>query len=140
MKISKRVEFDAGHRLPGVSKCANVHGHRFALEVTLSGATNDGMIVNFADLKKLIFDEVVEPWDHAFFVWEQDLVMRDFLKTLPDHKTIIMSEQPTAENLAASAFDLLNRALAKIEIPVQLERVRLYETPTSWADVDRTDF
>ena len=38
MRITRRLEFDAGHRIPDhASQCRHLHGHRYALEVTLSG-------------------------------------------------------------------------------------------------------
>ena len=38
MEITTRMEFDAGHRIPGhKSTCKNLHGHRYALEVTIKG-------------------------------------------------------------------------------------------------------
>ena len=38
MQITTRLEFDAGHRIPDhKSQCRNLHGHRYALEITLSG-------------------------------------------------------------------------------------------------------
>lgn len=49
--------------------------------------------------------------------------------------------QPTAENLALIAFDILrhtfrNRYAGRLE----LEHVRLFETPNCWADVDKAVF
>ena len=36
MRITRRLEFDAGHRIPNhQSQCRHLHGHRYALEVTL---------------------------------------------------------------------------------------------------------
>ena len=38
LTITKRLEFDAGHRIPQhKSQCRNLHGHRYALEITLEG-------------------------------------------------------------------------------------------------------
>ena len=38
MQITTRLEFDAGHRIPcHKSQCRNLHGHRYAMEITLSG-------------------------------------------------------------------------------------------------------
>ena len=38
MRITRRLEFDAGHRIPDHrSQCRHMHGHRYALEITLSG-------------------------------------------------------------------------------------------------------
>src|SRR5271169_6402363 len=38
MQITRRLEFDAGHRIPHhASLCKHLHGHRYAMEITLSG-------------------------------------------------------------------------------------------------------
>ena len=38
MFITRRLEFDAGHRIPHhASQCRYMHGHRYAIEITLSG-------------------------------------------------------------------------------------------------------
>ena len=60
MQITTRLEFDAGHRIPNhKSQCRNLHGHRYVLEITLSGdiitqkeVSEDGMVMDFSDVKK----------------------------------------------------------------------------------------
>jgi 6-pyruvoyltetrahydropterin/6-carboxytetrahydropterin synthase len=43
MRITRRLEFDAGHRIPDhASQCRHLHGHRYALEITLSGRDHPG--------------------------------------------------------------------------------------------------
>ena len=59
MQITRRLEFDAGHRIPNhTSQCKHLHGHRYALEVTLSGdlvqqkgVSEQGMVMDFTDVK-----------------------------------------------------------------------------------------
>ena len=42
MDITTRLEFDAGHRIPNhKSNCKNLHGHRYAIEVTVTGPIHD---------------------------------------------------------------------------------------------------
>ncbi len=42
MLITRRLEFDAGHRIPDhKSQCRHLHGHRYAIEITLSGSVID---------------------------------------------------------------------------------------------------
>ena len=61
-----------------------------------------------------------------------------FLATLPEHKTIVLPVVPTAENLAAEAFRILDAAyLDTYGNQLRLQRVRLYETPNNWADAER---
>jgi 6-pyruvoyltetrahydropterin/6-carboxytetrahydropterin synthase len=143
MQITTRLEFDAGHRIPNHnSQCKNLHGHRYALEITLSGdiitqeqASENGMVMDFSDVKRIARESVVDVWDHAFLVYKNDKPVLDFLNTLPNHKTVIFPSVPTAENMAAEAFKLLQAGYKDtFGNHLKLERVRLYETPNSWAD------
>ena len=143
MHITTRLEFDAGHRIPShKSQCRNLHGHRYAIEITLSGdiirqegISENGMVMDFSDVKAIARRSVVDVWDHAFLVYRGDQVILDFLRTLPEHKTVIMETVPTAENMAAEAFRILQAEYQDTYgNHLKLERVRLYETPNSWAD------
>jgi len=146
MLITRRLEFNAGHRLPNHnSQCKHLHGHRYAIEITLSGDVvtaegqpGQGMVMDFSDVKRIAKETLVDAWDHAFLVYRGDKVVYDFLATLPKHKTIILDVVPTAENLAQIAFDILNPAYQNIYgNHLRLEQVRLFETPSNWADCAR---
>jgi 6-pyruvoyltetrahydropterin/6-carboxytetrahydropterin synthase len=143
MEITTRMEFDSGHRIPNhKSSCKNLHGHRYAIEVTLKGDIIDqenesdyGMVMDFKDAKELIRKTIVEPWDHAFLVYEKDLEVIHFLNSLKGHKTVILDKVPTAENMALIAFNLLKNVFVKtFQNDIVPIRVRLYETPNNWAD------
>ena len=148
MQITRRLEFDAGHRIPDhKSQCRHLHGHRYAIEITLSGnileargQSHNGMVMDFSEVKSLAKTHLVDGWDHAFFVYRKDLAVVDFLATLPDHKTVVVDCIPTAENLAVIAY----KKLAKVYQDsygnhLRLERVRLFETPNCWADAELSD-
>lgn len=148
MRITRRLEFDAGHRIPGHdSQCRHLHGHRYALEITLSGdlistegAANQGMVMDYSEVKAIARRIVVDPWDHAFLVYRNDHPVVAFLETLPGHKTVVLDVPPTAEHLAATAFRLLQPAFGDTYgNRLKLERVRLYETPNCWADATHAD-
>lgn len=143
MQITRRLEFDAGHRIPNHnSQCRHLHGHRYALEITLSGdiittegVSEQGMVMDFSEVKRIANEVVVEVWDHAFLVYRGDRAVLDFLETMPGHKTVVLDVPPTAEHLAMIAFNLLNSAYRDTYgNHLRLERVRLYETPNNWAD------
>lgn len=144
LTITRKMEFDAGHRIPDHnSQCRNLHGHRYTLLITLvgevvsqDGVSDNGMIMDFSDIKALAQEYLVGLWDHAFLVYVKDVAVIDFLGTLPGHKTVVVDRVPTVENLAQLAFDMLKvvyhnrygRSLA-------LKKITLYETPNCWADI-----
>jgi 6-pyruvoyltetrahydropterin/6-carboxytetrahydropterin synthase len=143
------MEFDAGHRIPNhLGQCRHLHGHRYQIEVTLGGrliqtvdATDEDMMMDFAHIKAIIQEFIIDPWDHSFFVSNRDLPLIDFLNTIPGHKTTVIVGIPTAENLAKIAFDRLAPVLLKqYQGRIRLKQLRLFETPNCWADVfDESD-
>lgn len=120
-RIQKRFEFHAAHRLDGLPeghKCGGPHGHSYTAEVTFSVPRLDGVgfVADFGCL-----DEIRAMLDH------KDLNAIDTLGN------------PTAERLAEwiarSAWVEANRARRHSTADVvQVERVRVWETPTSWAE------
>jgi len=141
--ITRRVEFDAGHRVPDHnSQCRNLHGHRYVLEATVKGEVcnepgnpENGMITDFGALKEIMQAEVASQWDHAFLVYQDDQVVVKLLSSIPDHKTVVLPVVPTAENLAELAAQKISSALtAQYGDKIILTNVRLYETPNCWAD------
>lgn len=128
-----------GHRLMRHDgKCRDMHGHRYALEVTaahIGGGTSreqgadHGMVVDFGHLKGLIRTHVVERLDHKFLVEDADEAIP---QSLPG--VVVVPWTPTGENLALHILGELRFAAAN-ELPdVEIRSVRLFETPTSWAD------
>ncbi|MDD5241934.1 MAG: 6-carboxytetrahydropterin synthase QueD [Sulfuricella sp.] len=146
MLVTRRLEFDAGHRIPHhKSQCRHLHGHRYAIEISLSGsvintpgASEQGMVMDYSDIKAIAQKHLIEPWDHAFLVYAGDTVVVDFLGSLEGHKTVVLDCVPTAENLAALAFRILEPAYRDTYgNNLRLEQVRIYETPNNWADAVR---
>ncbi|SDV50278.1 6-carboxytetrahydropterin synthase QueD [Chitinasiproducens palmae] len=143
LTITRRLEFDAGHRIPDHrSQCRNLHGHRYAIEITLTGELDDqagsperGMVMDFSAVKALANEHLVERWDHAFLVYQGDTEVAHFLASLPGHKTVVLDRIPTVENLARLAFEILAPVFAgHYGRHLTLTRLRLYETPNCWAD------
>lgn len=143
MRITRRLEFDAGHRIPNHdSLCRHLHGHRYAIEVTLqgkviaaTGAADEGMVMDFSAIKSIVQQHIVDAWDHAFLACRQDKAVVGFLGELKDHKTVLFDAPPTAEHLAQTAFDTLDPLFqGRYGTDLSLVRVRIYETPNCWAD------
>ncbi len=72
-KVSRRIEIDAGHRImTHGSKCRNLHGHRYVVEVECEarrlhdmGEQTD-MVVDFGFLKEEMMRLIDAPCDHGF--------------------------------------------------------------------------
>ena len=148
MLITRRLEFDAGHRIPDhKSQCRHLHGHRYAIEITLAGDIirhdgdpANGMVMDFSEVKTLACEHLVDAWDHAFLVYRGDTSVLTFLNSMPEHKTVVLDKVPTAENLASMAFAILDPVYqATLGNQLRLQRVRIYETPNCWADATRDD-
>jgi len=155
--ITKTLTFDAGHRIPHhASKCRNVHGHTYELTVTVEGPlifeglshADEGMVMDFGDLKIAMMEEIHDRWDHRFLKVETDDLfnLHEFatlkvgepeclLGALNEVSGIGIVQEllcvPTAENLAYICHALLSRRLNKNGVTVT--QVRLKETPTSIA-------
>lgn len=145
MRITKIIEWDMGHRIPNhKSKCKNPHGHRYKLEITVEGdlsakigESNQGMVIDFSDIKKILMTEVHDVCDHGFMYWENDLEMSKFYKLHPKFKSIKVDFVPTAECISDWIFKRLEKKLAKsYKRSLTLVKVQLWETPTSSAIIN----
>ena len=142
MLITKEIEFDMGHRVPyHKSKCKNPHGHRYKIEVRLEGDVIDmegesenGMVMDFKDIKAVLMKEVDERLDHGFMYWEKDEPMKEFFSIYKDFHSIEVPFTPTAENIAQYLFNILQDKYKDIyNTGLKLIEVKLWETPTSVA-------
>ena len=148
MRITRRLEFDAGHRIPHhESQCRHLHGHRYAIEVTVSGEVivtdsdpEQGMVADFAGVKTLVQQHIVAAWDHAFLAYAKDHAVIQCLNSLPGHRTVTFDAPPTAEHLAVTALRVLVPVFADAYGKrLRVEQVRIYETPNCWADAAGSD-
>lgn len=95
--LTVRVADDIGvchwlHNLPADHKCARRHGHNYSIFVTVSARTlTNGMVVD-ADEVKWHARPFVEALDHH--------TANEFGTSQKDPRTLEMSAQPTAENIA----------------------------------------
>ena len=78
LEITKKIEFDYGHRVLGhEGKCCYLHGHRGVAEVTVcavdDGGVDDlGRVVDFGVVKEVIGGWIDEKWDHNFLLHKDD--------------------------------------------------------------------
>jgi len=126
MKITRRIEFSSSHvcALPGRTEAENHalygaaanphgHGHNYALEVTIAGEPDPvtGMIVDLKEVKEILNQEVVTPFDHRHLNYE-----------VPPFDKVV----PTTENMALEIWRRLAPHFTGANGTLDL--VRLYET------------
>ena len=69
------AEIDTGHRLiEHKSQCGNPHGHRYKIEICVSGHSLDsvGLVVDFSLLKSRLGGWLKEYWDHTMVLETTD--------------------------------------------------------------------
>ena len=142
MKIGKIIQWDMGHRvLNHRSICRGLHGHRYKAEICVegelidkSGVSEEGMVIDFADIKRTAQKLIQAELDHAFMVWDKDDELLDFFKHSKGHKPVIVPFTPTAENVSVYIFQILKDKFSDVyKTGLHLQSIKLWETPTSYA-------
>ena len=134
--ITRRFQIDSGHRvLNHESKCANLHGHRYTIDLTVQGPQLDdlGRVIDFSVVKQLVGDWLDRNLDHGFLVHPEDPIIPALLED--GTKVFFMPVglgNPTAENLATLIATVSQKLLSPYTITVVA--VRVWETPNCWAD------
>lgn len=131
--ITRRLEFDAGHRLmKHESKCRNVHGHRYVVEVSVAGPQLDvvGRVVDFSALKDKLGNWIDACWDHGFLYQIGDPIAQFLVDN--GMKGYMLDVPPTAEHMVKYLANVAQRLLE--DTPLHVTHMRLFETPNCWAD------
>ena len=117
MRVCKRFKFDAAHWLPDYEgPCSRLHGHTWFLEVEVEGPVDSqGFVMDFVELKKLVQDKVIGLLDHQCL---NDL-------------GLLFSANPTCEVVLNWVWEVLDG----FGPPWRLSRLRLYESPDSYAEL-----
>lgn len=124
---TRRFTFAAGHRYwveawsaeenhRRFGRLTVPHGHTYTLDVTVRGPLDErtGMVMDLAELKRLVGAAIVDRLDHA------DL----------NADPAFQGRVPTTETIAAVIWDLLLPVLGE----ERLWQVRLWEDPTLYVD------
>jgi len=132
MLITRKVEFSASHvcrnpqlsddenrELFGMAANPHGHGHNYVVEVSLRGDPDPvtGMVLDLKELKEILNEQVVTPYDHRFLNYE-----------VPPFDRVV----PTTENIALDIWRRLEPHLSKEKS--KLHSVRVYETPDLYVD------
>ncbi len=149
-RVCKSFHVESGHMLskhPG--RCRFPHGHSRRVDVVLSAETLDAndMVVDFKALKLAVQGHIDE-YDHALALNSDDPALPR-LREHPEGQRLIVFEghDPTTEAMARRIYDFVAERLAlggdcadaegnRYALPrgLRLERVRVTETNTSWAE------
>ncbi|MFD2657017.1 MULTISPECIES: 6-carboxytetrahydropterin synthase QueD [Gracilibacillus] len=119
--VSKEFTFDAAHHLHCYEgKCKNLHGHTYKVVFGISGFVDDiGIVMDFGDIKQIWKEKIEIHLDHRYLN-----------ETLPKMNT-------TAENMVVWIFEKMEEAVQDLPNQCRVEFVRLFETPTSYAEARR---
>ena len=155
MRITREIGIDMGHRVTyHGSKCRNLHGHRYRIEVTLQGrlktdGEEEGMVMDFGFLKNLMMEEIDRPCDHGTCLWIADPELcralgpslRAISAMVQENgqaetmwqwgKLYVVPFVPTVENLAAHWFKRLHVGVLEHigNNGGSLYSVKVWETP-----------
>lgn len=147
-RIAKTFEVEYGHRLSKhPEKCRFLHGHRLRIEIVVRGTELDGndMVCDYKALKVLVTD-LVDRLDHALALNSEDPEL-ERLSGGSQRLLLFEGEDPTTEVVVRWLFEQIAERLAgdgvvhspsgveyHIGRHLTLERVRVWETSTSWAE------
>jgi 6-pyruvoyltetrahydropterin/6-carboxytetrahydropterin synthase len=126
--LSIDVTFDAAHRLWGYKgRCSAVHGHLYQVKVSVtSDELNDqGFVIDFGDIKKIVKMYIDDEWDHTLILNKLDPIYK--LLEDQDIRMYILDKNPTVEYMSMIIYNRLKELLPKT---VQMKQITIWETPT----------
>jgi 6-pyruvoyltetrahydropterin/6-carboxytetrahydropterin synthase len=143
-RIAKTFTIESGHLLtkhPGA--CRFPHGHSRTVEIIVMSDSLDAhdMVCDFKALKMAV-GEIIARYDHSFALNTSDPRFREFRSAYGERVLGFQNTDPTTEVLARDIYcevrAQLTAAAADAEFPipsrVRLERIRVTETGSSWAE------
>ena len=124
--------------------CKFPHGHTRSVEMVFRAETLDAndMVLDFKAIKQMMGD-FLQQFDHSLCVNTEDPNFAAFVAAYGERIIPFDREDPTSEVMARVIFNVARHALEKArenpgEYPVracvELERVRVWETSSSWAE------
>ena len=147
-RIAKTFEVEYGHRLSKhPEKCRFPHGHSLKIEVVVRGSELDDrdMLFDYKALKTLV-EDLVGRLDHAMAFNSKDVFV-DAFGAAGERVLLFPDLDPTTEVLARWLYEGITARLGcdgwvetpsgtRYRVPpgLKLERIRLWETSTSWAE------
>lgn len=117
MIIGRQFTFDSSHFLKGHSKCGELHGHTWTLNVEVEGPIDEktGMIVDYSILKRVVEENILSALDHKninqVFLNEHAFISKGLNE--PTELYMILAEFPTCENLCTWIANELSRVIPR---------------------------
>lgn len=137
--VVKILEFDAAHRLLGYNGlCANLHGHRYRVELKFAVPDLDelGIGLDFSSIKRIAKSWIDDNWDHALLLNAGDSLYAYFSDTTDvdneGQRMYMFDDNPTAEVMAEELYHMLVQEFSGYPNAI-LDSVTVWETPTSSA-------
>lgn len=130
IRLYKEVSFDASHRLLHYTgKCHNLHGHRWKVEIRITGMVNEqtNILVDYNEIKK-----VVNRYDHQIILNEADPMVPRIEEF---HPVVTTPGDPTSELLAVLIRDAIEAEYAGSGQDIRVESIRVWESPTCYAEL-----
>ena len=139
-RIRKKFTFEAAHQLSIAETDAckrSIHGHGYVVEVFLTAERLNKacMVCDFGLLGPCILS-ILKEYDHSI-VMPVSLLTPDNSGFLRGLKLITLDQNPTAEVFAEIFYHVFESYLKdKVNEDVKVEKVRVHETATGWAEYD----
>jgi 6-pyruvoyltetrahydropterin/6-carboxytetrahydropterin synthase len=128
--IYKAVTIDTSHRLLYYKgKCANLHGHRWKVEVWMEGEPDPAtqILIDYSLIK-----QVIDKYDHQIILNRDDPMVPRIEEF---HPVITTPGDPTSELIASIIRDDLSAICQKMRIKATVSKIRVWESPTSCAEL-----
>ncbi|MFP3387768.1 6-carboxytetrahydropterin synthase QueD [Brevibacillus sp. SIMBA_040] len=124
--VSKEFTFDAAHHLHAYEgKCKNLHGHTYKVVFGISGLPDEiGLVIDFGDIKQIWKEHIEVYLDHRYLN-----EMLPLMNTTAENMVVWIFEQMEDQLQSETYRNRYNEA--------RVEFVRLFETPTSYAEARR---
>lgn len=139
IRVTKSFQFSMAHALDGYDGlCKYIHGHTYALEVTFLGKIKNefghpknGFVIDFKDLSSFVKKFILDVFDHSLVLQQESKLLQNIKDVTENQRVHLTPFQPTCENLLLHFVKTLKD---QNTMGVELVRMRLDETPTSFAE------
>jgi 6-pyruvoyltetrahydropterin/6-carboxytetrahydropterin synthase len=149
MLIRKLFKFENAHIVRNCTseRCkSSIHGHSYKIEVLFeSNYLDHGQMVYDFGLTKLYIKDLIDSFDHATAIWDQD-EDKEYLKFIKIHskRWVQLPVSPSAEQFSRIIFLMIDKLISQTKMvngekDVKVHSVIVHETETGYAQGFRED-